>query len=218
MKEDYFGGGKHLTQSEDFLNSVFQLIGRSRREWSPDFSTAALLVLDMQDYFLVEKSHAYIPSASAIIPGITALQRAFLEKGLHVFQTRHINNVGNAGSMAFWWRELITEDSHFSLITPQLTHPDIPILAKTQYDAFFKTSLEEDLRKRNVTRLIITGVMAHLCCETTARSAFMRGFEVFFVVDAVATYNRRFHEASILNLTHGFAIPVLTGEILGGFS
>jgi isochorismate hydrolase len=56
--------------------------------------------------------------------------------------------------------------------------------------------------------------MAHLCCETTARSAFVRGFEVFFVVDATATYNRQFHQSTLINLAHGFAIPVLTQEVL----
>jgi bifunctional isochorismate lyase/aryl carrier protein len=218
MKEDYFGGGKHLTQAEDFLNSVFRLSGHTHREWFPDFSTAALLVLDMQNYFLQEKSHAYVPSAPSIIPKVSELQRVFLGKELPVIQTRHINNVGNAGCMVRWWRELITVDNSLSLITTQLARPDAAVLVKTQYDAFFNTSLEEDLKKRNVTRVVITGVMAHLCCETTARSAFMRGFEVFFVVDAVAAYNRRFHEASVLNLSHGFAIPVLTSEIVGGFS
>ncbi|HDD44696.1 MAG TPA: isochorismatase family protein, partial [Candidatus Desulfofervidus auxilii] len=48
----------------------------------------------------------------------------------------------------------------------------------------------------------------------TARSAFMRNFEVFFVVDGTATYNRNFHLATLLNLSHGFAIPVLTQEII----
>jgi isochorismate hydrolase len=56
--------------------------------------------------------------------------------------------------------------------------------------------------------------MAHLCCETTARSAFTRGFEVFFLVDGTASYNRDFHQASLLNLAHGFATLLLTGEAL----
>jgi len=56
--------------------------------------------------------------------------------------------------------------------------------------------------------------MAHLCCETTARSAFVKGFEVVFVIDGTATYNKDFYISTLLNLSHGFAIPVLTEEIL----
>ncbi len=56
--------------------------------------------------------------------------------------------------------------------------------------------------------------MTHLCCETTARSAFVRGFEVFFTIDGTATYNKEFHFATLHNLAHGFALPILVDEIL----
>jgi bifunctional isochorismate lyase/aryl carrier protein len=85
---------------------------------------------------------------------------------------------------------------------------------KSQYDAFYQTSLEEMLHAKGVTQVVICGVMTHLCCETTARSAFIRGFEVFFPVDGTATYNLAYHKASLLNLAHGFASLVLMKDIL----
>ena len=60
---------------------------------------------------------------------------------------------------------------------------------------------------------MIAGVLTHLCCETTARSAFVRGFKVFFTVDGTATYYEDFHRATLLNLSHGFAVPVLVDDI-----
>jgi isochorismate hydrolase len=42
----------------------------------------------------------------------------------------------------------------------------------------------------------------------------MRGFEVFFTIDGTATYNEQLHRASLLTLSHGFAIPVLIAELL----
>ena len=74
------------------------------------------------------------------------------------------------------------------------------------------------LRDNGVRRIVISGVMTHLCCETTARSAFVRGFEVFFTVDGTASYTADFHRASLLNLAHGFAVPVLVSEILAALS
>jgi isochorismate hydrolase len=56
--------------------------------------------------------------------------------------------------------------------------------------------------------------MTHLCCETSARSAFMRGFEVFFPIDGTATYNRDFHLATLRNLAHGFATMTTVRELL----
>ncbi|MCP5108407.1 MAG: isochorismatase family protein [bacterium] len=216
-KEDYFGAGKLETQAEKFLDSVSHF--RARREPPVELvpHTAALLVTDMQDYFLDPHSHAYIPSAAAVIPQIEKLQQAFGQKSLPVVWTRHVNDSRNAGRMAQWWREMITAANPLSRISPRiqpLEHPGATVMIKSQYDAFFNTSLEEELKGRGVTQVVITGVMTHLCCETTARSAFMRGFEVFFVIDAVADYNRQFHQAALLNLAHGFAVPVLTWEIL----
>jgi isochorismate hydrolase len=217
MKEDYYGGGRLVGQAWAFLDSVSHL--RKNRTCTIDADIVgagevALLVMDMQDYFLDEASHAHIPSAAAIVPRIEELQRFFLENRLPVILTRHLNDPRDAGRMACWWRELITVDNPLSRITGCLDCEDALVLTKSQYDAFYNTSLEEELRRRGVTQVVITGVMAHLCCETTARSAFVRGFDVFFVIDAVATYNREFHRAALLNLAHGFAVPVLAQELL----
>lgn len=115
--------------------------------------------------------------------------------------------------MGTWWRDLITIENPLSAIIPEFDYSHRMLLRKNQYDAFHETSLEEILLRKNVSQVVISGVMTHLCCETTARSAFMRGFEVFFLVDGTATYNQDHHLATLLNLSHGFAKPVLTTEI-----
>ena len=174
----------------------------------------ALLVLDMQEYFLSERSHAYIPAASAIIPGIQMLIEAFMYLNRSVIFTRHVNTPADARMMAAWWKDVIQPESPLSQIAEALDTPGCKIFEKHQYDAFHGTELESCLRGEGVTQILITGVMTHLCCETTARSAFVRGFEVFFAVDGTATYNADFHRASLRNLSHGFAKPVLVDEIL----
>ncbi|RME75791.1 MAG: cysteine hydrolase, partial [Planctomycetota bacterium] len=90
----------------------------------------------------------------------------------------------------------------------------VDYLEKHHYDAFFNTSLEKFLEKNKIDTLVLGGVMTHLCCETTARSAFMRGYKVYFLINGTATYHRDFHRASLLNLSHGFAIPLLIEEAL----
>ena len=61
--------------------------------------------------------------------------------------------------------------------------------------------------------LVIGGVMTHLCCETTARSGFVKGYQIFFPVDTTATYNPNFHTATLRNLSHGFSV-ITTSEKL----
>jgi isochorismate hydrolase len=119
--------------------------------------------------------------------------------------------------MLRWWRDLILAENPSSAITPALDTHGHAALIKNQYDAFHQTQLETQLHQQNITQIVISGVMTHLCCETTARSAFMRGFDVFFMVDGTATYNENFHQATLLNLAHGFATLLLTRQVLENF-
>ncbi len=168
----------------------------------------------MQRYFLDESSHAYIPSAASIVPKVAKLTESYSRNGLPVVFTQHLNDDTDAGMMSVWWRDLIARDSRAGEIFPEFDLSRATLVEKSQYDAFHGTRLEDILLEKGVTRVVICGVMTHLCCETTARSAFTRGFEVYFAVDGTATYNEEFHRATLLNLAHGFAVPVLVGDIL----
>ena len=179
---------------------------------------AALLVLDMQNYFLGFDSHAFVPSAPAIIPGINKLIEAFTSAERPIVATRHLNTPEDAGMMSKWWRQLILPETVHSQLDTRLNAQNLIQIEKKQYDAFLQTLLEETLRQREIEQVVITGVMTHLCCETTARSAFMRGFEVFFTVDGTATYSEELHRASLLTLSHGFAVPVTVDELLAPWS
>ncbi len=175
---------------------------------------AALLVLDMQAYFLEPASHAYVPSAKAIVDGVVELVESAYASDVPVIFTQHLNTVANAGMMSTWWKELISAENPLHQIIPAFDLSKARVIQKSQYDAFYDTGLGELLHELSVKQVIICGVMTHLCCETTARSAFMRGFEVFFPVDGTATYRLDYHRASLLNLAHGFASIVLIKDIL----
>jgi len=198
-------------KSQEMLATVSEL--RAQHKMGFNSENAALLVLDMQDYFLKKSSHAFIPNAVAIIPNIQKLIKTFYKHNRPVIFTRHSNTEKNAGTMLRWWKDLIHPGTSNCEINSILDSSHGRIIDKHQYDAFYETNLNELLHINKIEQVIITGVMTHLCCETTARSAFMRGYEVFFVIDGTATYNEAFHRATILNLAHGFAIPILTSEL-----
>ena len=212
MKEAYFSLETIQTKALEMLQKSGADLRRNNFQYIPERS--ALLVLDMQTYFLESTSHAYIPSGRAIIPGIRDLILAFSIRRLPVIFTRHLNTSQDVGLMATWWRDIITAENPKSEIIPELDLSAGIVLEKSQYDAFYQSPLESILRNSAVSQVVISGVMTHLCCETTARCAFVRGFEVFFLVDGTATYNEQFHQASLLNLSHGFASLMLAKDIL----
>lgn len=191
---------------------------RNRRAVAFAPQQAALLVIDMQDYFLREDSHAFLPAAPAIIANIRALIAAFSKASRPLYFTRHANDARNAGQMAAWWRELLTADHPMAGISSDLLPPGAPVIEKSQYDAFFNTDLEARLRQENVEQLLVSGVTTHLCCESTARSAFVRGFAVFAAIDGTATLNRELHVASLRGMALGCALPLLTVDLRAAFT
>ncbi len=178
----------------------------------------ALLVIDMQDYFLSPESHAFLPAAPAIVPVVNELTAAFTRAGRPVLFTRHGGDGREAGQMAAWWRELLTIGHPLGGIHSSLRLGGEPVIAKAHYDAFHRTDLEEILRRKGAGQLVISGVTTHLCCESTARSAFVRGFAVFMVIDGTATLNRDLHAASLRALAHGFAVPALASTLLAALA
>ena len=210
-KELYVTPGTIESRSRGLLSEYSRL--QPARLPDFDFNRSGLLVLDMQRIFLEPSAHAFIPSAPAVIPRIRNLVGTYEFHKRPAIFTRHVNTPEDAGRMADWWRNRIAPEDPMSALIPELDGPSDRIILKTRYDAFFRTPLEEMLRDGGVDQVVICGVMTHLCCETTARSAFMRGFDVFFPVDGTATYTEAFLRASLTNLAHGFAVLTLTETI-----
>jgi bifunctional isochorismate lyase/aryl carrier protein len=212
MKERYFT----IKSLEHQARKLYQLVADTAPKRAISFQPerSALLVLDMQAYFFDSSSHAFIPSAEAIQDGIVQLIEEYSAHGRPIFFTQQINTSSNAGMMSTWWKDLITSQNPLHKINPEINLSVGTLIQKSQYDAFYQTQLDELLHTRGVTQVVLCGVMTHLCCETTARSAFMHGFEVFFPVDGTATYNLAYHQASLLNLAHGFANLVLMKDLL----
>ncbi len=212
IKERYFTPQNLDQQAIELYTQVRGSSRDTRLPYHPRES--ALLVLDMQEYFLTPASHAFVPSAPAIVAGIARLIEACTSSGRPIIFTQHVNTEGDAGMMSVWWKDMITAENAYHRIIPEFDLTRGTLIQKTQYDAFYQTRLEQTLTEHAVRQVVICGVMTHLCCETTARSAFMRGFTVFFPVDGTATYNLDFHRATLTNLAHGFACVVLMKDIL----
>ena len=72
-------------------------------------------------------------------------------------------------------------------------HPSIlpisgePVIRKKASDSFFETRLAEELKTREISRLIVVGAMTEYCVDTTCRRAVTLGYDVTLVADAHLT-------------------------------
>ncbi len=82
-------------------------------------------------------------------------------------------------------------------------HPDLQpggddiILTPHKSTDVFMTDLPEHLERLGTTHLVIAGMTANLCCESTGRHAVERGFDVTYLSDAIGSEDMPSYEASI---------------------
>ncbi len=175
----------------------------------------ALVVVDMLHYFADPGGRVYLPSTGVIIPRIAMLLKHWRSIGGTVVYTRHCHNSSeDLGMLGRFFSDFIRCGKQESEIIPELSPlPGEKVFQKNTYDAFHNTDLDEFLRSRYVEQVLITGVLTQMCCETTARSAFVRGYEVYIPADAVTTSSEELHIGSLQNLASGFAVITGTSSI-----
>ncbi len=174
---------------------------KKRWETTPSWSNSALLVIDMQNVFADEDSHSYLPAAQIISRNINKLVHSFNRNGARVIYTRHVQEEGDEGVMGEWWGDIIREGRSAELWDGLDVKGDV--ITKPRYSAFHRTDLEHMLK--NIDNVFITGVLTDICCETTARQAFINDHRVFFTADGTATISEEVHLSSLKSLCHGFA-------------
>jgi len=178
---------------------------------------SALLVVDMQYFFLDPASPTYTCGGQAIIPNLKRIIRAFRQAGRPVIYSRHVHHPDglDAGIMGWWWEGMCLEGSPESEIHREIAPiGNEKVINKHRYSAFYNTDLETILRTLKVEDLVMTGIMTNMCCESTARDAYYRDYRVFFPADATGTINEEMHLASLLNLAFGFANVTTADEVI----
>jgi nicotinamidase-related amidase len=178
---------------------------------------SALMIVDMQNFFLDPHSPTFTCGGLAILPVLKRLAGEFRAKNRPVIFTRHVHHPDNldSGIMGWWWKGMCLEGSPESEIHPDLEPlPSEKVILKHRYSAFYNTDLETILRCLKIEDLVISGIMTNMCCESTARDAYYRDYRVFFPADGTGSINEEMHMASLLNLSFGFANITTADSIL----
>lgn len=149
----------------------------------------ALLIIDIQkDYFPGGKFPLVEPLAAA--------QKAYLllqcfreHAGRHI----HIQHISLKPDAAFF----IKGDSGSDIHDSAAHFEGEPIVYKHYPNSFRETNLLEMLKEWKIERVVITGMMTHMCVDATTRAATDFGFKVVIVEDACATRDLQ-HDGTII--------------------
>ena len=99
------------------------------------------------------------------------------------------------------------------------------VVVKDVNSGFVGTSLEIQLRRAGIRRLVVVGFFTNFCVETTVRMAGNMGFDVYLVEDACATTNRvgpdgvdhepeLVHQLSVASMNGEFCTAISTADAL----
>ena len=184
--------------------------------WTVEPQRAALLIHDMQQYFLNfwgEDS----PLIKQVVENIANLRRYCKSQGIPVFYTAQPNQQSDEDRALLndmWGPGLNKHPEQQAVVAALAPEEDDTVLVKWRYSAFHRSPLQEILQESGRDQLIICGVYAHIGCMTTATDAFMRDIKPFFVADALADFSREEHLMALKYVAGRSGRVVMTEELL----
>jgi nicotinamidase-related amidase len=194
-----------------------------------DPAHGALLVIDMQRDFVEpggfgETLGNDVSQLRAVIPPLQAALAATRDAGITVIHTRegHLPDLSDCppaklnrsepalriGDPGPKGRILIRGEYGHDIIDELAPADGELVIDKPGKGSFYATGLDDTLRSRGITSLIVTGVTTEVCVHTTVREANDRGYECPVLSDCVGSYFPEFQR-------YGLAMIAAQGGIFG---
>lgn len=176
--------------------------------------STALIIVDIQnDYFPNGKMELSNPDRAA----------ANAAKVLDWFrqnnkdQIFHVQHIASSPELGFFLPN--TEGAELHKTVLPLEHESMII--KNFPNSFLKTDLESKLKEKGITKVVVVGMMTHMCIDATVRAAVDLGFETTLIEDACATRDLSYQDRIIpaeqvhyafVSALHGMYANVISTE------
>jgi ureidoacrylate peracid hydrolase len=200
-----------------------------------DKELTALLVIDPYNDFIAEGGKLWdrvktVAEANDCVPHMLQVLNAARKARLRVFYALHHRY--RPGDYETWKYIAPTQKAAWSHKTFEngtwggeirrefVPQPgDIVALEHWCSSGFANTDLDVQLKKHGMHQLIVIGLLAHTCVESTVRFAAELGYEVTVVRDATASYSdEEMHGTLDVNLPNYASAMVTTNEIVDSIS
>lgn len=175
-------------------------------EWALDPTRAALLVHDLQPYYL-DVLAANV--RTRLVAQVERIVGWAAERRMPVIGSgpRPASVLAQRGLLGQLWGLGPTRDQATATAVQGLESDHVRWIRKRSYSAFFATDLAEELRRLGRDQLVVVGVFATAGVLATTYDAFARDIECIVPIEATADYTGDLH-ATALTL-----ISALTGRV-----
>jgi ureidoacrylate peracid hydrolase len=214
--------------SEDVKKRLLRRQGKLLSHDTIDAGRTALVVVDMQNFFVAEGFALEVPLSRAIVPNINRMAKAIRAAGGTVVWVQ----TSSKEALTHW------ANHHKYMLTPERVEKrldgldeggegfklysklepiptDLRVKKKT-YSGFMPGSsdLDAELKRRGIDTVLITGTATNVCCETTARDAMVLDYRVIMLSDGNATWTDEEHAATLNNFLLFFGDVMSTDDAI----
>lgn len=145
-----------------------------------------VLTNDLQ-FDLVNKNEQRKANVERATPGMVAFLADMREMGIPIVHLQLIYDETDKKIELHDGRIPVLRGTPGAALLPEFVHPSDVIIEKKKDSGFFETKLDGYLREHEIDTVIITGMQAQICIQTTAADANFRGYNVVVPSDGVVS-------------------------------
>jgi nicotinamidase-related amidase len=146
----------------------------------------AVVVVDMQNDFVMTGGNLVVESAMATVPRIERLLAQARKSGVRIVYTQDTGIEGDP-EWEIWPQHCRINSWGWQIIDDLKPQSDDLICTKNRYDGFYGTWLEHFLSYVwNIKNLVIVGTVSNICVLHTAASAGLRWYRVVIPADGIS--------------------------------
>ena len=189
-----------------------------RVSWGIDPESSAVLVHDMQNYFIRAFDEGAEPISTAI-ESMASVVEAARANNIPVFYSVQPGDQHpyRRGLLREFWGNGMSSGVDTEVIERLRPREEDIVITKWRYSAFARTDLLHLMSEAGLDQLVITGVYAHMGCQATAVDAFMNDIKPFVVSDALADFSREEHATTIDFVNKRCGVSVTADEVVSAF-
>jgi len=181
----------------------------------------ALLIIDMQNDFVLEGKPLRVAGARAAIPKMQSVLAEFRNRSLPVFHILRVHRADGSDveiirQERFRQQPFAVAGTKGAAVIDELTpRTGEYVVEKIRMSAFIGTELDLMLRTLGVTTVYVTGIQTPNCIRTTVFDAIAYNYPVVLVDDAVGASSDEVHRANVRDMQNIGVRVVKSGDVSG---
>jgi ureidoacrylate peracid hydrolase len=213
---------------QDVLDRITTRRGRLHPFERIEGPKTALVVIDLQNAFMLPGMPAAVRNVCDIVPNVNRLAAAVRGAGGTVVWVKmtldgererwnvFFDHFASATYSAAELKSLSRGDPGHELHADLDVVPADLVVEKTRFSAFIQGSSDLDgiLRRHGIDTVLIVGTVTNTCCESSARDAMMLNYKTIVVSDANAAHSDEEHNATLTNIIRIFGDVLTTDEVV----